>query len=933
MSTIVVGIFVVAKFTEGAWLVVVVFPILVYGLIRLNRQYRAEASVLEMSRTERPDLAKYARLRVFVFVDSVDLAEVEALRYGKGLHADELLAVHFVVDGDHSAQLQERWQHFEHDTQLRVIDCPDRNLGRVAQELVLRVKAEHPDTKVTVLLPRRTYSAMLGRLLHDRTADKMARAVSRIPGATAIIVPYDVESRIARVDLRRVGPSRSRLIPAEVCTGIKPANADPPIIERRLLRAPRLPWTLNLGWGGRDSRSRRARHPGVLFGRVEARLSRETDDHRGVGRREFIEPRCAGRAFARCDLLDGLWARADPDGIAPACRAGSIRLIAAHHGRHLVDPGAGGRVVSAGRDDLYPSRWFLHRRAGELRAPGGAGGRGGTADRLRRDGRGAVGSGHGGGGLRDTVARALQPGDHRRCGDPDLLCEPARVARSRSAVRDCHLRLRGDGRGDDCHRRRTPHRLGLTAIRSRPCRRSGSGSSGQRSGDGRDDPGVAAGVRQRWFVADRRRGHLQHRPGLPQTAEHQRAAGPDRHGLHSGLLAGRRRLSHLRDSCRALSRRVPVGAVPGRPRGFRPWGDRQHYVRPGPDIDRGHPLHRRQHQLQRLSRAGEFRCRGPLPAAPAHATRVPAGVLQRHPHAHGAVGGAAGLHRRIGQRVGAVLRDRGVHRLLDGGLRDEQVPPDRTRTRMAAQVGDQLLCGGSVDDRGGDFRGSQIHRRRVAGRRGLPDTGLRADPAQPGVSRRVGDPAGIPQGSPRVGEVRATSGVRPGQRARPGGARSAALREGIARRRAGRGAFHGRRRARQAAPKPLGRLRSRYQAPGGGLPGPAAQPGSASVGRQGAKRTSAHQRDGVAAASNVCAAAGTTAPRPDRGQDRPSRQPGPGCGRHHRPLRRAVPDPRSLPGHCRSNGSRESSRGSKCGSCTARTSPRTPTNTRNGRRQ
>ncbi len=200
MSIIVVGIFVVAKFTEGAWLVVVVFPILVYGLVRLNRQYSAEASVLEMSRTERPELAKYERLRVFVFVDSVDLAEVEALRYGKGLHADELLAVHFVVDSDHSAQLQERWQHFEHDTQLRVIDCPDRNLGRVAQELVLQVKRDHPETKVTVLLPRRTYSAMLGRLLHDRTADKMARAVSRIQGATAIIVPYDVESRIARVD-------------------------------------------------------------------------------------------------------------------------------------------------------------------------------------------------------------------------------------------------------------------------------------------------------------------------------------------------------------------------------------------------------------------------------------------------------------------------------------------------------------------------------------------------------------------------------------------------------------------------------------------------------------------------------------------------------------------------------------------------------------
>jgi len=198
MSAIVVGIFVVAKFTEGAWLVVVVFPILVYGLIRLNRQYRAEASVLEMSRSARPELAEHTKVRVFVFVDSVDLAEIEALRYGKGLKAEELTAVHFMIDADHAAELQQRWRHFEQDTELHVIDCPDRNIPRAAQQLVLETTRQHPDANVRVLLPRRTFSALLGRLLHDRTADKMARAVSRVGGATAIIVPYDIESRIAR---------------------------------------------------------------------------------------------------------------------------------------------------------------------------------------------------------------------------------------------------------------------------------------------------------------------------------------------------------------------------------------------------------------------------------------------------------------------------------------------------------------------------------------------------------------------------------------------------------------------------------------------------------------------------------------------------------------------------------------------------------------
>jgi amino acid transporter len=196
LSTIVVGIFAVAKFTEGAWLVVVVFPVLVFLLIRLNKEYRAEAAILEMFRTDRPELVKYARHKVFVFVNSVDLAVIEALRYGRGLRSDELIAVHFVVDGTYAAQLRKRWDHFELDTPLREVDCPDRRITRAAQVLVAKARDEHRNTNVTVLLPRRTYAPLLGRLLHDRTADKVARAVSLIPDAAATIVPYDVETRI-----------------------------------------------------------------------------------------------------------------------------------------------------------------------------------------------------------------------------------------------------------------------------------------------------------------------------------------------------------------------------------------------------------------------------------------------------------------------------------------------------------------------------------------------------------------------------------------------------------------------------------------------------------------------------------------------------------------------------------------------------------------
>ncbi|WP_219066161.1 APC family permease [Candidatus Mycobacterium methanotrophicum] len=190
-STVVVGIFAITKFKEGAWLIVVVFPVLVFMFIRLNNQYRAEATVLDRFRSDRPGKPAHAHHTVFLCVNTVDVATLEALRYGRSLRADELTAVHFMIDAQHASQLRESWQRFDLDIALRVLDCPDRQLTRATQELVVGEQRAHPDTDVTVLLPRRAYGA-LGRLLHDRTADEMAEAVSRTPNAAATIVPYDV---------------------------------------------------------------------------------------------------------------------------------------------------------------------------------------------------------------------------------------------------------------------------------------------------------------------------------------------------------------------------------------------------------------------------------------------------------------------------------------------------------------------------------------------------------------------------------------------------------------------------------------------------------------------------------------------------------------------------------------------------------------------
>ena len=218
LTSIVVVIFAVVKFTAGAWLILIIFPVGVFALIRLNREYRTEARVLENLGERRasgvgPSQPNYSRRVVIVFVDDFDLSTVAALRYAKSLRPTTVRAVHFVIDTEQAERLRTAWLP-DRNVSLEFIDCPDRRLARAAAELV-RHEAEAPGTQVTAILPRRSFS-LLGRLLHDRTADKIAGMVSRVPNAAATIIPFDVQNRLHVLQQRQANGE-----------GTKPASLTP----------------------------------------------------------------------------------------------------------------------------------------------------------------------------------------------------------------------------------------------------------------------------------------------------------------------------------------------------------------------------------------------------------------------------------------------------------------------------------------------------------------------------------------------------------------------------------------------------------------------------------------------------------------------------------------------------------------------------------
>ena len=228
ISLLIVIIFSIVKFTQGAWLVLVVAPIMVATFLRLRRQYTREQEALSV-RTEQERATSMARHKVTIFVDSVDIATVGAIRYARSLKPHKINAVHFVIDDLRAEQIQKAWAESEalDDVQLDLIDCPDRRIANSALDYAIR-KTEKPDIELTILLPRRSYSRVLGRLLHDQTAEEIAAPISQLQRVVATIVPFDV-NRITSGNSLNIKHEAERTVSLPAETMLKPTQEAPKV--------------------------------------------------------------------------------------------------------------------------------------------------------------------------------------------------------------------------------------------------------------------------------------------------------------------------------------------------------------------------------------------------------------------------------------------------------------------------------------------------------------------------------------------------------------------------------------------------------------------------------------------------------------------------------------------------------------------------------
>jgi amino acid transporter len=194
LSALVDLTFIVTKFTSGAWLVVVVIPILIFTFFRFHRRYLQESQTLQDGISKALQNVKPAKHKVLILVDRVDLATARALRYARTLTPDEIRAVHFVLDEAQAKNLAKEWDEMGlSKLELEMVECQDRRIRRAAAQIVLDALYQE-EAEVSVLIPHRVYGRFWGAILHDQTANQLSDVISQLPGATAILVPYRVET-------------------------------------------------------------------------------------------------------------------------------------------------------------------------------------------------------------------------------------------------------------------------------------------------------------------------------------------------------------------------------------------------------------------------------------------------------------------------------------------------------------------------------------------------------------------------------------------------------------------------------------------------------------------------------------------------------------------------------------------------------------------
>jgi hypothetical protein len=187
---VVLCVFILTKFIHGAWIVVVIIPLLVLMFRSIHKHYLGVAKQLS---TEGLEPLHTINNIVIVPISGIHRGVINALQYAKSISPDGVKAVYVDFDEEATARLRAKWEQWGSGVELVVLPSPYRELTRPLLRFIHRLGRKGDDNFVTVVLPEFIPARWWQQLLHNQSSLLLKGSLLFKKSVVVVSVPYHLE--------------------------------------------------------------------------------------------------------------------------------------------------------------------------------------------------------------------------------------------------------------------------------------------------------------------------------------------------------------------------------------------------------------------------------------------------------------------------------------------------------------------------------------------------------------------------------------------------------------------------------------------------------------------------------------------------------------------------------------------------------------------
>jgi amino acid transporter len=188
LTTSILIIVIITKFMYGAWIIILLIPMIVPVFVFIHKHYNRVAEQLRLLSMQAPP-PQTIEHSVLMPIDDVNYASLRAMSFARTISKD-ITVIHIATDTKRAAKIQEKMQAYAPDLKLVIVESPLRAFMRPLLTYVDFHHRQHPQGFVTIVMPEFITAHWWEKFLHNRTAEHLTQAFKRHPNIAVVNVPY-----------------------------------------------------------------------------------------------------------------------------------------------------------------------------------------------------------------------------------------------------------------------------------------------------------------------------------------------------------------------------------------------------------------------------------------------------------------------------------------------------------------------------------------------------------------------------------------------------------------------------------------------------------------------------------------------------------------------------------------------------------------------